>query len=360
MKKFNQLLQEYKSWKLATHGRDIDSSDISYVRECYAAGYKAEQDAKRMQESKAKKANKAQVKQSPAKALAAKYSSTIRDYEKFKESKGLGPVSREEKTAILNKLRENMEPAKKPVQKMEEGITIKGFFAKLNEAKKSVAIATKRLKEGDIMGAADATMDAGQQVNAAAQDANAMATPSAPVPQEVADQISQVKAAVDSLAASAGIASPVDMGADPNASVPAVTGAGEDPNAMPPEGQPQQPVMESKDRLEASKKRLEEQKFSMENGLQTPPVSKIIKGTVVGASSEAAPKDTWPNRELKGLKGNIKEEEEFAPDTDENQEKIVEGEEFKEKGLAEKRLEEELAKRNFKWNDFLTSGFGRR
>lgn len=360
MKKFNQLLQEYKSWKLATHGRDIDSYDIAYVRECYAAGYKAEQDAKRMQESKAKKANKAQVKQSPAKALATKYSSTIRDYEKFKESKGLGPVSREEKTAILNKLRENMEPAKKPVQKMEEGITIKGFFAKLNEAKKSVAIATKRLKEGDIMGAADATMDAGQQVNAAAQDANAMATPSAPVPQEVADQISQVKAAVDSLAASAGIASPVDMGADPNASVPAVTGAGEDPNAMPPEGQPQQPVMESKDRLEASKKRLEEQKFSMENGLQTPPVSKIIKGTVVGASSEAAPKDTWPNRELKGLKGNIKEEEEFAPDTDENQEKIVEGEEFKEKGLAEKRLEEELAKRNFKWNDFLTSGFGRR
>ena len=360
MKKFNQLLQEYKSWKLATHGKDIDSYDIAYVRECYAAGYKAEQDAKRIKESKAKQAAKKAQVQSPAKVLAAKYSSTIRDYEKFKESKGLGPVSREEKTAILNKLRENMEPAKKPTQKLEEGITIKGFFAKLNEAKKSVAIATKRLKEGDIMGAADATMDAGQQVNAAAQDANAMATPSAPVPQEVADQISQVKAAVDSLAASAGIASPVDMGADPNASVPAVTGAGEDPNAMPPEGQPQQPVMESKDRLEASKKRLEEQKFNMEDGLQTPPVSKIIKGTVIGASSEAAPKDTWPNRELKDLKGNIKEEEEFAPDTDENQEKIVEGEEFKEKGLAEKRLEEELAKRNFKWNDFLTSGFSRR
>lgn len=314
------------------------------------------------------------------------FQKALKAFAEFKESKGLGPVTRSERVRIFEKTRSEKSKI------VENKITVKGVFDKLNESKKCVALAQKRLSEGDVMGAADATMAAGAAVTGAESDANAMATPTAPVPQEVVDQISQVKTAVDALAAQAGIAAPVDMGADPNAGVPAVTGAPADPNAAPAADPNAAPVMES--RIEASKARIAEGKDEQAKpAIEIPSEKELVKGTATGASDEAKPADTWPTKPLAevpvGKKlGNV--EESTEPAAEENKEPIKESEEFtpdaetkpEEKveesteapaedankleesaapvGLAEQRLEAELAKRNFKWGDFLKSGFNKR
>jgi uncharacterized protein YjgD (DUF1641 family) len=123
------------------------------------------------------------------------FQKALKAFAEFKESKGLGPVTRSERVRIFEKTRSEKS------RMVENKITVKGVFDKLAESKKCVALAQKRLSEGDVMGAADATMAAGTAVTGAESDANAMATPAAPVPQEVVDQISQVKTAVDALAA---------------------------------------------------------------------------------------------------------------------------------------------------------------
>lgn len=318
------------------------------------------------------------------------FQKALKAFAEFKEAKGLGPVTRSERVRIFEKTRSEKSKI------VENKITVKGVFDKLNESKKCVALAQKRLSEGDVMGAADATMAAGTAINGAEADANAMATPAAPVPQEVVDQIAQVKTAVDALAAQAGIAAPVDMGADPNAGVPAVTGAPADPNAAAAA-----PVTES--RIDASKARIAEGKDEQAKpAIEIPSEKEIVKGVATGASDEAKPADTWPTKPLAEVpvgkklgnveestepaaeenKEPIKESEEFTPDA-ENAEKPAEkveesteapaeetpAEKIEESteeapaekmGLAEQRLEAELAKRNFKWGDFLKSGFNKK
>jgi hypothetical protein len=312
------------------------------------------------------------------------FQKALKAFAEFKESKGLGPVTRSERVRIFEKTRSEKS------RMVENKITVKGVFDKLAESKKCVALAQKRLSEGDVMGAADATMAAGTAVTGAEADANAMATPAAPVPQEVVDQISQVKTAVDALAAQAGIASPVDMGAEPNAGVPAVTGAPADPAAAPA---PAAPVTES--RIEASQNRIAEGKDEQAKpAIEIPSEKELVKGVATGASNEAKPADTWPTKPLNEVpvgkklgnveestettaepaKDQIKESEEFTPDADaenkveESTEANAEADKIEESkeeapaqmGLAEQRLEAELAKRNFKWGDFLKSGFNKR
>ena len=117
--------------------------------------------------------------------------------------------------------------------------------AKLEEAKKFVESGKKHLTEGDVMDAgADANAAAGAVNDATAMAADPNAAPvdpnAAPVdptagagvqlPQNIVDEISQIKTSIDGLATECGIESPVDLGADANAGVPAVTGAA-DPNA---------------------------------------------------------------------------------------------------------------------------------
>lgn len=369
MQKFSEFLNDYKEFKLKEHNSsEFDKYDMMYVRESYAALVKAERDAKKIKESKeaeAKAENKEPVQESVKETAFQK---ALKEFAAFKESKGYGPVTRAERVKIFEKTRSEKSKI------VESKVTVQGVFNKLAESKKCVALAQKRLSEGDVMGAADATMAAGAAVTGAEGDANALATPTAPVPQEVVDQISQVKSAVDALAASAGIASPVDMGADPNAGVPAVTGApvegGDVAPADPNAGMA--PVAESSTaRLDASAQRIEESKIEESKieeskdeskpGVVVPPVETILKGTVSGASKEAAPADTWPTKPLNDVPagkklGNVKESEEFSPDTEENKTEALE----ESKGLAEQRLEAELAKRNFKWSDFLKSGFNKR
>jgi hypothetical protein len=363
MQKFSEFLNDYKEFKLKEHNSsEFDKYDMMYVRESYAALVKAERDAKRIKESKAAQKNDEPAKE-PVKETA--FQKALKEFAAFKESKGYGPVTRAERLKIFEKTRTTKDKI------VESKVTVQGVFNKIAESKKCVALAQKRLSEGDVMGAADATMAAGAAVTGAEGDANALATPTAPVPQEVVDQISQVKSAVDALAASAGIASPVDMGADPNAGVPAVTGAPAEGGDVAPAADPNAamaPVAESSTaRLDASAQRINESKDESKPGIVVPPVETILKGTVSGASKEAAPADTWPTKPINDVPvgkklGNVKESEEFSPDTEENKEALEESKETLEesKGLAEQRLEAELAKRNFKWSDFSKSGFNKR
>ena len=128
------------------------------------------------------------------------------------------------------------------VTKFEEaqiakGLVIDDIKAKLDEAKKLVESGKKHLTEGDVMDAgADAQAAAGAVNDATAMgadpamagDPNAQA--GAALPQNIVDEISQIKTSIDALATECGIESPVDLGADAGAGVPAVTGAA-DPNA---------------------------------------------------------------------------------------------------------------------------------
>lgn len=372
MVKFSEFIAKYAEWKEANHpGQEMDEYDMSFIRESYAAAVKAEEKALKEGKEEPKAETEAPINE----AKETEFQKALKAFAEFKESKGLGPVTRSERVRIFEKTRSEKSKI------VENKVTVKGVFDKLNESKKCVALAKKRLSEGDVMGAADATMAAGAAVTGAEGDANAMATPTAPVPQEVVDQISQVKTAVDALAAQAGIASPVDMGADPNAGVPAVTGAPADPNAAA--AAPAAPVMES--RIEASKARIAEGKDEQAKpAIEIPSEKELVKGTATGASKEAEPADTWPTKPLNEVpvgkklgnveestepateenKEPIKESEEFTPDTeDKPAEKVEESTETAEKpaqGLAEQRLEAELAKRNFKWGDFLKSGFNKR
>lgn len=447
MVKFSEFVQNYSEWKSANHpGEALDEYDMGFIRESYAAAVKAEEkslkeakDLSKVEGSMSNVLTKNKDKINKCKtqadvidlikkifdeenietkastrlittvtnakgfqnALKAVYNSilagdgdavikentetefqkALKAFANYKESQGYGPVTRSERVRIFEKTRSDKS------RMVEEKITVKGVFDKLNESKKCVALAQKRLSEGDVMGAADATMAAGAAVTGAEGDANAMATPAAPVPQEVVDQISQVKTAVDALAAQAGIASPVDMGADPNAGVPAVTGAPADPaDPAAAPAAPAAPVMES--RMDASKARIAEGKDEQAKpAIVIPSEAELVKGVATGASKEADPADTWPTKPLAevpvGKKlGNVEEsteaapeaekiqESEFAPDTKEEQPKVEAcgaGEPCEEKveestqmGLAEQRLEAELAKRNFKWGDFLKSGFNKR
>ena len=105
---------------------------------------------------------------------------------------------------------------------------------KLNEAIAAVKAGRAALREGDINAAANMAGQA-QDALAGIPDPN---VPAANVDPAIAQQITDVKTAVDALATAAGVGPAVNLGADPNAGVPPVDGqpaagaAPADPNAV--------------------------------------------------------------------------------------------------------------------------------
>ena len=191
---------------------------------------------------------------------------------------------------------------------------------KLNEAKKFVESGKKHLTEGDLMEAgADAQAAAG-----AVNDANAMgADPAlasdpnagAALPQNIVDEIAQIKTSIDALATECGIESPVDLGADAGAGVPAVTGVADpnvdatavaEPNAGVADPNAVSPLPESiksiKDRIEKRKEALKEKtKFSNtkmdgeKDTVKIPSESELVNGTKSGIAKAA----DWPVKDVK-------------------------------------------------------------
>ena len=286
------------------------------------------------------------------------------------------------------------------------------IVSKLEEAKKLCREARVHIIEGDMMDAGAAVQNAGAAVQAAdagaqefAADPNAMAgDPAAtPLPQNIVDEIANIKQSVDTLAAEAGIQSPLDLGADPNAGVPATTGVG-DPNAVAADPNAAQPLPESTDSIEKIKARLEEREAKLEEGkyfvdgaaaeadavaknknlekqnfnvdksnpseelVKIPSTSALLKGTATGpAAKEMKPADQWPTEKISDVSmekklGNI---EESTEKTDENAETKTENlNENKEEAKVEadpvlKKVQESLDETGaFNWHNFVKSGNG--
>lgn len=200
--------------------------------------------------------------------------------------------------------------------------------AKLEEAKKLVESGKKHLTEGDVMDAgADAQAAAGAVNDATtmgadpamAGDPNAAVDPNAgaALPQNIVDEISNIKTSIDALATECGIESPVDLGADAGAGVPAVTGAADpnvdatagavDPNAAPADPNAgAAPLPESiksvKARIAARNAALKETcKFSNtkmadnKDTVKLPSEAELVKGTKSGIAKAAE----WPVKDVK-------------------------------------------------------------
>lgn len=265
MIKFTEAVRQYSEEKKARGlSSVVTGKELDRIRKLYKEGKFDEEkcpecgkDSCECKDEKKEEMNEAQ------KAL---YDKTIAELRAYKESKGLGRgLSTKQKKMVertilcgtLTKptaLDENEKTVITGPSTIKEGKA--NVITSIREARKNVFKAKRLLKENDMMGAADATQAAGDAVNAA--DA-AIADPAAQgaVPQNIVDAVSAIKTSVDDLATQCGITSPVDTGADPNAGVPAVDGAMQDPNigAAPAADPNAAPVMEGS-KLSAAKARL--------------------------------------------------------------------------------------------------------
>lgn len=313
MKKLNEVLNEYAQFKKTETGSSqLTLKEVSLVRKAWKEGKFNEVEKKDMPSFKemvsAFKAFK--MKEANTDKITVKeYNSLKEKFEAMKESYNKNPENSE-------KLTEGKEE-KKPVD----------IMSKVREARVAIYNAKKHLKEGDMAAATADTQTAGAAVDAAGAAVDAT---QGQVPQNIVDSVSAVKASVDDLATQCGIQPATDLGADPNAAVPAVNGAG-DPNATPAPMMEGTDIKEIRDRLavrEAQIKAIKEGKAAVdptmanpladiggqntastnryvdhknnESTLPEPSVSSLVNGTEKGAIK-------WPTTKL-----SVKESESLA------------------------------------------------
>lgn len=282
--KFTEAVKQYSEEKKARGlSPVVNAKEIDKIRQLYKEG-KFNEDCENKTEEKP-----AEEKTEMNEAQKAEFEKTLKEFRDYKESKGMGrgvstkqkkmiertilcgtmteptviKETKDEKTIIAGpstKIEEGAETPAAPENKVEENKetpteakkldenTKNEIRSKILEARKNIFVAKTKLNENDMMGAADATQGAMDAVNAA--DA-AIADPAAQgaVPQNIVDTVASLQTTVNDLATQCGIQPPVDVGADPNAGVPAVDGATPDPNAQAGAA----PVMEG---LESTKARL--------------------------------------------------------------------------------------------------------
>ena len=200
---FAKVLKEYAAFKEAKTGNSrVTADEIHALKENFDK--KTKEPAKPV-----KKATKAE-----------EFRTALKEYAQFKRVK-TGDTNAKVTAAEYDAIREAIF-GKKTVSD------------KLNEAIAAVKAGRAALREGDLNAAANM---AGQAQDALAEipDPNA---PAANVDPAIAQQITDVKTAVDALATAAGVGPAVNLGADPNAGVPPVDGqpaagtAPADPNAV--------------------------------------------------------------------------------------------------------------------------------
>lgn len=382
---FNDYLRSYKEWRAKEMGdkSKLSEAEIAKVREDFK---------NKIAESKAKAKKPAMREATNVKTDSLQ--EALRQYAAYKATKSKERVTEAEVKAVTkaynhdkfieacveySKYKKNVRHDNSPLSsiekaKIKEALMLDAQKEKLHEAKRLVIKAKHRLHEGDMMGAADMTQQAGNAVNQAADMTGDANTPASPLPQNIIDEISNIKTSVDALAQEIGIESPVDLGADATAGVDGVTGVG-DPNAAVPNAQPgmmPESVNAAAARIAAREKRLSEASIAdavvgiekrtyagiksnggntAENKLdktisdeevKVPGTSALLNGTATGPSAkEMKPANRWPTKPVKeapaGKKlGNIEENVE-------------------EDSWAEKRVAETMNKPRFNWNEYLNS-----
>lgn len=275
--KFTEAVKQYSEEKKARGlSPVVNAKEIDKIRQLYKEGKFNENAEPEKTDANADANAKEEPKMNEAQK--AEFEKTLKEFRDYKESKGMGrgvstkqkkmiertilcgtmteptviKETKDEKTIIagpstkIEEGKENPETSTEP-KKLDEN-TKNEIRSKILEARKNIFVAKTKLNENDMMGAADATQGAMDAVNAA--DA-AIADPAAQgaVPQNIVDTVASLQTTVNDLATQCGIQPPVDVGADPNAGVPAVDGATPDPNAQAGAA----PVMEG---LETTKARL--------------------------------------------------------------------------------------------------------
>lgn len=251
MIKFTEAVKQYSEEKKARGlSPVVNAKEIARIRKLYKEG-KFNEDCED---------EDCEKKEEMTEAQKAKYNKTLAEFRSYKESKGLGRgVSTKQKKMIertilagtmtspveIKETKDEKTILAGPSAKMTENVK-KELRSKILEARKNIFIAKSKLNENDMLGAADATQTAGDAVNAA--DAT-IADPAAQgaVPQNIVDTVASLQTTVNDLATQCGIQPPVDVGANPNAGVPAVDGA------TPAEATNTAPVMEG---LASTKARL--------------------------------------------------------------------------------------------------------
>ena len=232
---FAKVLKEYAAFKEAKTGNSrVTADEIHALKENFDK--KTKEPAKPV-----KKATKAE-----------EFRTALKEYAQFKKVK-TGDTNAKVTAAEYDTIREAI-------------FGKKSVGDKLNEAIAAVKAGRAALREGDINAAANMAGQA-QDALAGIPDPNA---PAANVDPAIAQQITDVKTAVDALATAAGVGPAVDLGADPNAGVPPVDGqpaagaAPADPNAAPmPES------TEGKLDLNAIRERIAQRKAELNEGKAT-------------------------------------------------------------------------------------------
>ena len=336
MNKLSDVIKSYRAWKMKEHGTsNITAKEVKLLRESLNKKTGALKEAT----SKLRTTRPTRKAGPKGQNVLLERISSYREW-KMKEH-GIDTVNAKE----VRLLKESIVS-----EKVESNVS-----KKIHEARVSLVKAKRKLREGDMQGAADMTQMAGDNINAAGDMAAG-----APVqlPDNIVTAITNVKTAIDSLATEAGIQSPVDLSGNPEADIPPVDGGVEDPNAAAdPNAQAQQPVLESvKARLEAREKRIKEniwddtqklqktlnpdftQKKPVDttpspDTIQIPSTSKLLNGT-----KDAA--DTWPTKPISepSSKKKVKEDEESITNS-----------------WADRHVREALEKNTFNWKDWLDS-----
>lgn len=337
MNKLSEAIKSYRAWKMKEHGTsNITAKEVKLLRE----SLNKKTSALKESSTKATRNTRPTRKSTPkSKNVLLERISSYREW-KMKEH-GINTVNAKE----VRLLKESI-----VAEKVESNVS-----KKIHEARVSLVKAKRKLREGDMQGAADMTQMAGDNINAAGDMATGTTVQ---LPDNIITAITNVKTAIDSLATEAGIQSPVDLSGNPDADIPPVDGGVEDPNApADPNAQAQQPVLESvKARLEAREKRIKEniwddtqklqktlnpdftQKKPVDttpspDTIQIPSTSKLLNGT-----KDAA--DTWPTKPISepSSKKKVKEEEESLTNS-----------------WADRHVREALEKNTFNWKDWLDS-----
>jgi hypothetical protein len=251
----------------------------------------------------------------------------------------------------------------------EKEFDTSSVFKKIQEARVNLRKAKIALREGDIPAAQGAVQDSGAALNGAMGEVDAATSQ---VPETVLSKIQAIKTSIDDLATEVGIQSPVDLGADPNAGVPA------DINAQAPAAG--QPMIESKvidlkkikARIAEREKRVKELaglneneagKKALETAVQFAPVDNTRKTSPNNPPSQDAGKATeqqaaagtskgvvrWPNKSVSETKpgkklGNIEESSEKT-----DKAKIQES-------LDEKQVSDYINRERLKFSDIFRIG----
>lgn len=234
---FAKVLKEYAAFKESRTGNSrVTAEEIHVLKENF--------DKKTKESTKpAKKATKAE-----------EFRTALKEYAQFKKVK-TGDANAKVNAAEYDTIREAI-------------FGKKTISDKLNEAVAAVKAGRAALREGDLNAAANMAGQA-QDALAGIPDPNAANAPAANVDPAIAQQITDVKAAVDALATAAGVGPAVNLGADPNAGVPPVDGqpaagtAPTDPNAAP------LPESTGKLDLNAIRERIAQRKAELSEGKTT-------------------------------------------------------------------------------------------